>query len=104
MNIPFVRQRLKTLGSILVAPESQEYLQKFVEIDIDKCARVIKRRDKVDAASGFPFADLPKVDFCFVTDNNLSDRQPRYCLFLVLHRVIDTKMREELGLQVALSD
>jgi tripartite-type tricarboxylate transporter receptor subunit TctC len=44
MNFPSVQDRLKTLGSTLVAPErrSPEYLQKFVLSEIDKWAHVIR--------------------------------------------------------------
>jgi tripartite-type tricarboxylate transporter receptor subunit TctC len=44
MNIPSVQERLRSLGSTLVAPErrSPEYLQTFVASEIDKWARVIK--------------------------------------------------------------
>jgi tripartite-type tricarboxylate transporter receptor subunit TctC len=43
MNVPSVQQRLNTLGSTLVAPKrrSQDYLQTFVESEIEKWARVI---------------------------------------------------------------
>jgi tripartite-type tricarboxylate transporter receptor subunit TctC len=44
MNIPSVQERLRASGSTLVTPErrSPDYLQKFVESEIDKWARVIK--------------------------------------------------------------
>jgi tripartite-type tricarboxylate transporter receptor subunit TctC len=44
MNVPSVQDRLKTIGSTLVAPErrSPEYLRKFVASEIDKWAHVIK--------------------------------------------------------------
>ena len=44
LNAPSVQQRLKEIGSDLVAPErmSPEYLGKFVAAEIDRWARVIK--------------------------------------------------------------
>jgi tripartite-type tricarboxylate transporter receptor subunit TctC len=44
METPAVQERLKDLGYTLVAPErrSSEYLQKFVESEIEKWAAVIK--------------------------------------------------------------
>jgi tripartite-type tricarboxylate transporter receptor subunit TctC len=44
MNTPFVQERLKSLGATFVAPERRapEYLQKYVESEIEKWARVIK--------------------------------------------------------------
>ena len=44
MDTPSVQERLKELGTSVVAPErrSPEYLQKFVENEIAKCAGPIK--------------------------------------------------------------
>jgi tripartite-type tricarboxylate transporter receptor subunit TctC len=44
LNNPSVQERVQSSGSTLVAPErrSPDYLQKFVESEIDKWARVIK--------------------------------------------------------------
>ena len=44
MNIPAVQERLKELGADLAAPERRtpEYLQKFVEREIEKWAAPIK--------------------------------------------------------------
>jgi tripartite-type tricarboxylate transporter receptor subunit TctC len=44
MSAPAIEQRLKEFGSVLVAPErrSPEYLQKFIESEIDKWAALIK--------------------------------------------------------------
>jgi tripartite-type tricarboxylate transporter receptor subunit TctC len=44
MNSPSVQNRLRDIGVDLVAPErrSSEYLQKFVEKEIEMCAAAIK--------------------------------------------------------------
>jgi tripartite-type tricarboxylate transporter receptor subunit TctC len=44
MNMPSVQERLKSLGATVVAPERRgpEYLQRYVESEIEKWARVIK--------------------------------------------------------------
>src|SRR5262249_15028168 len=44
MNNPSVKERVRASGSTLVGPErrSPHYLQKFVEGEVDKWARVIK--------------------------------------------------------------
>jgi tripartite-type tricarboxylate transporter receptor subunit TctC len=44
MSAPATEERLKEFGSILVAPErrSPEYLQKFIQSEIDKWAALIK--------------------------------------------------------------
>src|SRR5262245_4101760 len=44
METPFVRQRLKEVGADVVSPErrSSEYLQKFVEAQVEKWAAVIR--------------------------------------------------------------
>jgi tripartite-type tricarboxylate transporter receptor subunit TctC len=44
MNMPSVQERLKSLGATVVAPERRapEYLQRYVDSEIEKWARVIK--------------------------------------------------------------
>jgi tripartite-type tricarboxylate transporter receptor subunit TctC len=44
MDTPSVQERMKQIGADLVAPErrSREYLQKFVESEIEKWAAPIK--------------------------------------------------------------
>jgi tripartite-type tricarboxylate transporter receptor subunit TctC len=42
METPSVRQLLKDSGADVVSPESSEYLQKFVEAQVEKWAALIK--------------------------------------------------------------
>jgi hypothetical protein len=44
MNVPSVQARLKDIGVELVAPErrSPDYLQRFVETEVDKWAGAIR--------------------------------------------------------------